>query len=78
LSVHLFRITIVLIFVVLKLKLFASQVGSSSKLSFSQQNLQVKPSANVAAVWKLDDTVDENDLLEEEDLKKPDPTSLRG
>ena len=66
-------------------KLFVSQVGSSSKLSFSQQNLQVKPSANVAAVWKLDDTVDddietvdENDLLEEEDLKKPDPTSLRG
>jgi hypothetical protein len=60
------------------------EVGSSSKLSFSQQNLQVKPSANVAAVWKLDDTVDddietvdENDLLEEEDLKKPDPTSLR-
>jgi len=60
------------------------EVGSSSKLSFSQQNLQVKPSTNVAAVWKLDDTVDddietvdENDLLEEEDLKKPDPSSLR-
>ena len=79
------RITVVLNFVVLKHKLFVSQVGSSSKLSFSQQNLQVKPSANVAAVWKLDDTVDddietvdENDLLEEEDLKKPDPSSLRG
>jgi len=75
----------VLNFIVLKHKLFASQVGSSSKLSFSQQNLQVKPSANVAAVWKLDDTVDddietvdESDLLEEEDLKKPDPASLRG
>jgi hypothetical protein len=60
-------------------------VGSSSKLSFAKQDLQVKPSVNVAAVWKLDDmvdddieTVDENDLLEEEDLKKPDPSSLRG
>lgn len=60
------------------------EVGSSSKLSFSKQNLQVKPSENVAAVWKLDDTVDddietvdENDLLDEEDLKKPDPSSLR-
>ena len=79
------RITIVLNFVVFRHKLFVSQVGSSSKLSFSRQNIQVKPSANVAAVWKLDDTVDddietvdENDLLEEEDLKKPDPTSLRG
>ena len=77
--------SILLNFVVLKHKLFVSQVGSSSKLSFSQQNLQVKPSANVAAVWKLDDTVDddietvdENDLLEEEDLTKPDPASLRG
>jgi hypothetical protein len=60
-------------------------VGSSSKLSFTKQNHQVKPSANVAAVWKLDDTVDddidtidENNLLDEEDFKKPDPASLRG
>jgi hypothetical protein len=76
---------IIIYFVVLKHTFFVLQVGSSSKLSFSQQNLQVKPSANVAAVWKLVDTVDddietldENDLLEEEDLKKPDPSSLRG
>jgi hypothetical protein len=79
------RIKIVINFIVPKHKIFVSQVGSSSKLSFSKQNLQVKPSANVAAVWKLDDTVDddietvdENDLLDEEDLKKPDPSSLRG
>ena len=78
-------VIIVIKFIVLKHKLFVSQVGSSSKLSFLKQNLQVKPSANVAAVWKLDDTVDddietvdENDLLDEEDLKKPDPSSLRG
>jgi hypothetical protein len=66
-------------------ELCVSQVGSSLKLSFAKQSLQVQPSANVAAVWKLDDTVDddietidENDLLNEEDLKKPDPASLRG
>lgn len=38
---------------------------------------------SVAAVWKLDDTVeddliDDDQLLDEEDLKKPDPASLRG
>lgn len=60
-------------------------MGSSSKLSFAKQNLQVEPSAKVAAVWKLDNTVDddvetidENNLLDEEDLQKPDPSSLRG
>jgi hypothetical protein len=60
-------------------------VGSSLKLSFAKQSPQVQPSADVAAVWKLDDTVDvdietidENKLLDEEDLKKPDPASLRG
>jgi hypothetical protein len=60
-------------------------VGSSSELSFTKQNHLVKPSADVAAVWKLDDTVDdcietinENDLLDDEDFKKPDPASLRG
>ncbi|CAH1398595.1 unnamed protein product [Nezara viridula] len=50
-------------------------VGSSAKI-----NLPV--SDNVAAVWKLDDTVDDDiidadDLLDEEDLKKPDPASLK-
>ncbi|XP_021916554.1 anamorsin homolog isoform X1 [Zootermopsis nevadensis] len=60
------------------------EVGSSSKLLFTEQKRQVKPSANIAAVWKLDDTIDddietidENNLLDEEDIKKPDPASLR-
>lgn len=38
---------------------------------------------SVAAVWKLEDTVeddliDDDQLLDEEDLKKPDPASLKG
>lgn len=53
----------------------AYEIGSQNKL-----NLQKK---EVASVWKLDDTVDEDiidpdNLLDEEDLKKPDPASLRG
>lgn len=37
----------------------------------------------VANVWKLDDTVDvdimdSDQLLDKEDLKKPDPASLKG
>lgn len=59
------------------------EVGSSSILSFSNKTVEVKPT-NVAAVWKLDDTIDEdietideNDLLEEEDLKRPDQSSLK-
>ncbi|GLV34512.1 Cytokine induced apoptosis inhibitor 1 [Carabus blaptoides fortunei] len=51
------------------------EVGSSTKLSFA------KPAA---AVWKLDDTVDDevetidpDTLLDDDDLKKPDPSSLR-
>lgn len=51
------------------------EIGSVAKL-----NLQPKPVANV---WKLEDTVeddliDEDNLLDEEDLQKPDPSSLRG
>jgi hypothetical protein len=60
-------------------------VGSSSKLSFTKQDHQIKPSATVTAVWKLDDTVDddietidENNLLDEEDFRKPDLASLKG
>jgi len=37
---------------------------------------------NVISAWKLDDnnseTISEDDLLEAEDLKKPDSSSLRG
>ena len=36
----------------------------------------------MAAIWKLedsaDDLIEDDDLLDEEDLKKPDPSSLRG
>lgn len=49
-------------------------VGSATKL-----NLSRKPAA---AVWKLDgdddETIDPDELLDEEDYAKPDPTSLRG
>ncbi|KAJ8972308.1 hypothetical protein NQ314_000223 [Rhamnusium bicolor] len=52
------------------------QVGSSVKL-----NLLKKPATTV---WKLDDTIDDDvevidpdNLLDEEDLKKPDPSTLR-
>ncbi|XP_071451108.1 anamorsin homolog [Hetaerina americana] len=59
------------------------EVGASSKLSFANTT-NSSNSADVAAVWKLDDTVDDDietidadDLLDEEDLKKPDPSSLK-
>lgn len=49
-------------------------MGSAVKLSFAVEAKK--------AVWKLDDDDDEvindDDLLDEEDLKKPDPSSLRG
>ncbi|XP_044268938.1 anamorsin homolog [Tribolium madens] len=49
------------------------EIGSSAKLNLK------KPAA---AVWKLDDadedeTIDPDNLLDDEDLKKPDPSSLR-
>lgn len=52
-------------------------VGSAVKLNFKKND--------AANVWKLDDTVDDeietidpDNLLDEDDLKKPDPSSLRG
>lgn len=55
------------------------EVGSSAKLNLS------KPVTVNAAVWKLDDNIDEDietidpdDLLDEDDFKKPDQSSLRG
>ncbi|XP_067000741.2 anamorsin homolog [Anabrus simplex] len=60
------------------------EVGSSAKLSFGKTTAPVKPSAEVASVWKLDDTLDDDietidsdTLLDESDLKKPDPSSLK-
>lgn len=52
------------------------EIGSSAKI-----NLGPVPDS-VAAVWKLDDTVDDDiidadQLLDEDDLKKPDPSSLK-
>lgn len=54
------------------------EVGSSAALSLP------KPADNVAAVWKLDDTsddtvdlIDSDQLLDEEDLKKPEAASLK-
>lgn len=61
------------------------EIGSSIQLPFSKKAVS-KPDENVSKMWKLsiDDTLDENvelinedDLLDEDDLKKPDPTSLR-
>lgn len=56
------------------------EVGSAKLLSFAKKPEVKKPSG----VWTLDDMeddtvelIDENTLLEEEDLVKPDPTTLR-
>jgi len=55
------------------------EVGASKLLSFAK-----KPEPKKAAMWTLDDMeddtvelIDENTLLEEADLVKPDPASLR-
>ncbi|XP_026463226.1 anamorsin homolog [Ctenocephalides felis] len=52
------------------------EVGSSVKLSLAAENKKA------TTVWKLDDddddeVINDDDLLDEEDLKKPDPSSLR-
>ncbi|KAL1450481.1 hypothetical protein WDU94_002845 [Cyamophila willieti] len=54
------------------------EIGSSAKLSLGA------PVKDVAAVWKLDaddiaddDLIDSDQLLNEDDLKKPDPASLK-
>lgn len=51
------------------------EIGSSVKLSFA------KKTPDVAAVWKIDnddvETIDPDDLLDEEDKVLPDPESLR-
>lgn len=54
------------------------EVGSSAKLSFGKK----EDKAKVAAVWKIDndddEIIDADELLDEEDLAKPDPASLKG
>lgn len=66
-----------IVIIVLYLSLF--QIGASSKLSFAE------PAKDVASVWKLDaddiaedDLIDSDQLLSADDLKKPDPASLKG
>lgn len=57
------------------------EVGSAAKLSFGK-----KPASKqaIAAVWKLDQDDDDqeeinaDDLLDEEDKIKPDPSTLKG
>ncbi|XP_055305669.1 anamorsin homolog isoform X2 [Sitodiplosis mosellana] len=54
------------------------EIGSAAKLSFAKK----EPTNNkVATVWKLtdedDDVINENDLLDENDKIKPDPSNLR-
>lgn len=55
------------------------EVGSSSKLSFAKKSNDKNA---IAAIWKLDDgddeQIDADDLLDEEDKMKPEPSSLRG
>lgn len=55
------------------------EIGSASKLSFIKKNLF---SERVAKVWKLSDNdgdlINENDLLDESDKAKPNPTDLKG
>lgn len=44
-------------------------MGSSVPLSFADKKNNV---------WKVDDLIDEDELLDESDLVKPDASSLRG
>lgn len=59
------------------------EVGSAATLSFGQKLSAQK--AKVAAVWTIDnddddvaEVIDADELLDEEDLAKPDPSSNRG
>jgi len=57
--------------------LFCFEVGASDKIKLIPEEKE-----NVISAWKLDDnnseTISEDDLLEADDLKKPDSSSLRG
>lgn len=58
------------------------EIGSSAKLSFAKKVDTTTTSAKVLDVWKIDnydeEIIDPDDLLDEEDKVKPDPTSLKG
>jgi len=53
------------------------KVGTSDKVTLNPETKE-----NVISAWKLDDnnseTISEDDLLEADDLKRPDTSSLRG
>lgn len=53
------------------------QVGSSDKVTFDSTAKN-----NIVTAWKLDsddtETIAEDDLLEADDLKKPDSSALKG
>lgn len=62
------------------------EIGSSSAINLASKFKTAQGDSmdqnEVASVWKLDETVEDDliepdDLLHEEDLKKPDPASLR-
>lgn len=53
------------------------QVGSSARINLADK------AKTTATVWKLSDTVDDDlidsdQLLDEDDMKKPDPENLKG
>ncbi|GAB1607319.1 anamorsin-like, partial [Argonauta hians] len=59
-------------------------VGSSAKLKLPQKINTSKPTADTAKIWSLsandlddDDILDSDTLLNEDDMKKPDPNSLK-
>ena len=61
------------------------EVGSSRLLSFAKVQAKPKPSESTAKVWSIADVedddidlMDQDELLDEEDLAKPDQASLRG
>lgn len=65
------------------------EVGAAMplKLSFAPKQQQEAPANNAAEVWALSandvldddvDLIDSDELLDDFDLKKPDPASLRG
>lgn len=62
------------------------QVGALSLLNLkkpAQVSTSVTVPSSVSDIWKLDDTVDDeiidsDQLLDQDDFKKPDPASLKG